>query len=157
VLCRTLACTREAACGDPLGRKPPQRHGWMSLFDQRRRNMAAQFKRCLLAGKLRRANDSRDQETTRMFYHTYVTVTSPVGVSRLAVGICVHHSTLRKLAGRAIVRCNACSLGDTSSPSIHAAAAACPLVSGLPCHPPGSLQCALQGEHRTRFSAPQIV
>jgi hypothetical protein len=119
VLCRTLACTREGAmgCGDPLGREPPQRHGWMSLFDQRRINMAAQFKRCLLAGKLRRANNSRDQEMTRMFYHTYVTVTSPVGVSRLAVGICVHHSTLRKLAGHAIVRCNACSLGDTFSPS----------------------------------------
>jgi hypothetical protein len=119
------------AYGDPLGREPPQRHGWMSLFDQRRRNMAAQFKRCLLAGKLRRANDFRDQEMTRMFYNTYVTVTSPVGVSRFAVGICVHHSTLRKLAGRAIVRCSACSLGDTSSPP----AAACPHVSGLPCHP----------------------
>jgi hypothetical protein len=89
----------------------------MSLFDQRRRNMAAQFKRWLSAGKPRRANDSREREMTRMFYNTYVTVTSPVGVSRLAVGICVHHSTLRKLAGRAIVRCSACSLGDTSSPS----------------------------------------
>jgi hypothetical protein len=60
---------------------------------------------------------SEIKKTTRIFYNTYVTVTSPVGVSRLAVGICVHHSTLRKLAGRAIVRCSACSLGDTSSPS----------------------------------------
>jgi hypothetical protein len=74
---------------------------------------------------------SEIKKTTRIFYNTYVTVTSLVGVSRLAVGICVHHSTLRKLAGRAIVRCSACSLGDTSSPP----AAACPHVSGLPCHP----------------------
>jgi hypothetical protein len=119
VLCRTLACKREEAmeaCGDPLGREPPQRHGWMSLFDQRRRNMGAQFKRCLLAGNLRRANDSRDRKNDKDVFQCISTVTSPVGVSGLAVGICVHHSTLRKLAGRAIVRCNACSLGDTFSP-----------------------------------------
>ena len=30
-------------------------HVGMSLFDQRRRNMAAQVKRCCFAGKLRRA------------------------------------------------------------------------------------------------------